>query len=132
MAFSEYPYLDFNNYNLDWIIKNAKDLLARVKALESWEDKHDKEYQELKKILEDIYSGNLSPALINALNRWLDTNGIEYIARIVKNVFFGLTDSGYFIAYIPESWDDIIFNTTGYDINITDVDVAYGHLVLSY
>ena len=132
MAFSEYPYIDYSSYNLDWIIKNAKELLARVKALESWEDKHDKEYQELKKILEDIYNGNLSPALIAALEKWLNKNGIDIIGNLVKAVFFGLTDAGYFIAYIPESWDEITFNTTGYDIFITEPEVAYGHLTLTY
>ena len=128
--FSEYPYIDFSNYNLDWIIKNCKDLLKRVKALETWEDKHNKEYQELKKILEDIYSGNLSPALIKALEKWLDKNGVDIIGRLVKNVFFGLTDSGYFVAYIPESWEDITFNTSNYDI--IEPDIEYGHLILSY
>ena len=52
------------------------------------------------------------------------------IANAVKMVFFGLTDSGYFVAYIPDSWDDIQFRTTGYDYPTTDYN--YGHLVLSY
>ena len=55
----------------------------------------------------------------------------EYIARAIKTVFFGLTDSGYFVAYIPESWSDITFNTTGYDITVPQTS-EYGHLVLSY
>ena len=46
-------------------------------------------------------------------------------------VFFGLTDSGYFVAYIPDGWDEIIFNTTGLDIQL-DLEPEYGHLVLSY
>lgn len=54
----------------------------------------------------------------------------DYIAEVIKMVFFGLTDSGYFIAYIPDGWDEITFNTTGYDIFDTGVD--YGHLTLSY
>ena len=31
---------------------------------------------------------------------------------------------------VPESWDDITFNTTGYDTTVDGYD--YGHLVLSY
>lgn len=127
--FSEYPYIDYSNYNLDWIINNAKEISKRIGALEKWEDKHQKEYDELKAILDDIYSGNLSPALIKALEKWLDDNGEEIITKLIKMVFFGLTDSGYFVAYIPESWDDITFNTTQYDI---ESDVEFGHLVLSY
>lgn len=62
----------------------------------------------------------------------LDSVAIERIIRdyIATSVFFGLTDSGYFVAYIPESWNDIKFNTTGVDININGVE--FGKLVLSY
>lgn len=49
----------------------------------------------------------------------------------MDSVFFGLTDSGYFVAYIPENWNQIVFNTTGYDINIP-IELDYGHLVLSF
>lgn len=52
----------------------------------------------------------------------------KYIATMV---FFGLTDDGYFVAYIPSSWKNITFNTTGLDINL-ELQPEYGHLVLSY
>lgn len=52
----------------------------------------------------------------------------KYIATMV---FFGITDDGYFIAYIPKSWKNITFNTTGLDIFL-DLQPEYGHLVLSY
>ena len=57
--------------------------------------------------------------------KWVD----EYFK--FHGVFFGLTDDGYFVAYIPDGWDDIIFNTTEYDIFISGFS-EYGHLVLSY
>ena len=52
----------------------------------------------------------------------------KYIATMV---FFGITDDGYFVAYIPKSWKNITFNTTGLDIFL-DMQPEYGHLVLSY
>ena len=55
----------------------------------------------------------------------------KYIAEAIRMVFFGLTDSGYFVAYIPENWRDITFNTTEYDILIPEF-TEYGHLTLSY
>lgn len=52
---------------------------------------------------------------------------IEYIEKALKHVYFGLTNSGYFAAYIPENWSDVHFST------IMDYDSAlYGHLVLMY
>lgn len=55
----------------------------------------------------------------------------RYISEAIKMVFFGLTDTGYFVAYIPDSWDDITFNTTEYDITVPCM-TDFGHLVLSY
>lgn len=55
---------------------------------------------------------------------------IQIISNTINNVFFGLTDAGYFVAYIPESWSDIVFNTTGYDYALLP-EYNYGHLVLS-
>lgn len=51
----------------------------------------------------------------------------KYIAR---GVYFGLTDSGYFVAYIPQTWATVRFNTTGKDITLPGRE--YGRLVLSY
>lgn len=52
---------------------------------------------------------------------------LDYVAKAMKHVFFGLTNAGYFAAYIPENWSDLKFST------IMDYDSAlYGHLVLEY
>lgn len=66
--------------------------------------------------------------LLDNINDYMSNWIAEYFA--VKMIWFGLTDDGHFVAYIPDSWDEVIFNTTGYDI-IIDVQPEYGHLVLS-
>lgn len=53
------------------------------------------------------------------------------IQNAIKNVWFGITDAGYFVAYVPESWSDITFRTTGYDYE-TELMPDFGHLVLIY
>lgn len=73
---------------------------------------------ELEQTLKDLQGGNYDKIIE------------EYIAKAIKMVFFGLTDSGYFVAYIPDSWNEITFNTTEYDIFDTGAD--YGHLTLTY
>lgn len=51
----------------------------------------------------------------------------QYISEAIKHVYFGLTNAGYFAAYIPENWSDVQFST------IHDYDSElYGHLVLMY
>ena len=131
MLFSLYPYHNFSDYNLDWCIKIVKELTPRVEQLEEWRSEHENEYEELKQLYDDIMQGNFPQNMIDSLKKWISRNAYDIIGELVKMVFFGLTDSGYFVAYIPESWSDITFKTTEYDINIP-LFGEYGHLVLYY
>lgn len=89
-----------------------------VNILKDLSDSMGAEIGEIKKQIEEIINADYS--FIKGL-----------IADAIKNVWFGLTNAGYFVAYIPESWDDITFRTTGLDITVPLVP-EYGHLVLQY
>ena len=131
MAFNyEFPYTDPNLYNDDWLLNKMKELLVKLDELEEWQKEYQDAYEELKQMIEDIESGTFPPAIREAFERWMSENALDIVGELVKMVFFGITDSGHFVAYIPEGWDDIIFNTTGYDILIAGYD--YGHLTLSF
>lgn len=45
------------------------------------------------------------------LKQWFLDNAWKIYDRIAKQVYFGLTDDGYFCAYVPESWGEIQFDT---------------------
>jgi hypothetical protein len=87
-----------------------KKLQAAVKDLEDWRDNFDQD--EVEKIIK------------------------RYIANMI---YVGISDAGYIIYFIPESWQDIIFNTTGLDITDDELskdpehltNYEYGRLVLS-
>lgn len=129
--FNEYPYTNYNDYNLDWLIKTARNLLDRMDATEKWQEEHQKAYQELKDLYDAVMSGNFPPSIQKAFEKWMRENALDLVGELVKTVFFGLTETGYFVAYIPESWDDIKFGTTGLD-DFPDCFDEYGHLTLSY
>ena len=131
MWFNKYPYIDFTNLNLDWVITEIKRLNELVTVLDEWKAEHEAEYIELKEIVDAIYNGELSPALENSIRTWLQNNAKSIVSSWVKMVFFGLTDTGYFVAYIPDGWEDITFKTTEYDF-YTVLMPDYGHLVLQY
>ena len=131
MFFSEYPYINMADMNLDYLLKHMKSVMDAVNDLDEWRQQHEAEYKQLKTLYDQIMSGNFPPSVKSAFERWMNENALEIVGSMVKNVFFGLTDSGYFVAYIPDSWDDIIFHTTGWDIE-TELMPDYGHLVLSY
>ena len=74
------------------------------------------------------------------VQEWIDSFNYEPLLQtvaqmvqkyITAGVYFGLTEAGYFVAYIPKAWDKINFRTTGYDMDI-DLQPEYGHLVLLY
>lgn len=56
---------------------------------------------------------------------WIDEHMEELLTESIKGVYFGLTLEGYFVAYIPESWDDVLFDT-GMDYSSD----TYGRLIL--
>lgn len=81
----------------------------------------------VKTELEKVKNGDYVSLYIDALAKWIDKNLISLVGRIVKYVFFGLTDDGYFCAYIPESWDFIQWDTI-----IDPNSNLYGHLVMRW
>lgn len=124
---NEYPYTDFHELNLSWIIEKVRKCLERLDSLEHWTAEHQKAYDDIKKLYDDLMAGNFPPSFINALKDYIEKYGVEIIAEKIKAVHFGLTNDGYFCAYIPESWEDIHFDTVS-DYN----DPLYGHLMLLY
>ena len=83
--------------------------------------------QQVQETLQKFINGEYTDKYIDSLASWIDTNLQELVGRIVKYVFFGLTDDGYFIAYIPQNWDFISFDTI-----INPDDPLYGHLLLKW
>lgn len=133
MIFNEYPYQNLQDVNLDFILQKIKDCIAKVENISNYAETHEPEYQALKKMVDDLYNGNYPSEFINTLYEWCNRNVLDIIGELSTHVFFGITDSGYFTAYIPDSWQDIVFNTSDYDIWIEDrPDIDYGHLILSY
>lgn len=63
------------------------------------------------------------------LNNWVVEHMPDIIQTYVKQVFFGLTLDGYFVAYIPQggAWDDVFFDTG----QVYELD-TYGRLMLFY
>ena len=59
--------------------------------------------------------------------QWIADNLAYIYNHTIKQVWFGLTEDGHFIAYIPDSWNDIRFDT-GFDYDLE----TYGRLILRW
>ena len=130
MSFFEFPHTRTYDSDLGWLIKNAKTVDEAIALIKQWIETTQPTIDNIKSLYDEIMAGNLPPAVQAGIKEWMEKNALNLVGDLVKMVFFGITDDGYFIAYIPESWDDIIFSTTGLDITIAGED--YGKLVLSY
>lgn len=102
------------------LLNSTDGIDAKLQELET-------EIQNINKLLNEIADGNYADLYITQLSNWIDKNLQELVAKIVKFVWFELTDDGHFIAYIPNTWDFITFSTIT-DYNNPD----YGKLALSW
>ena len=80
---------------------------------------------ELVKLKEDL----------TTVQNWIDNYDTLYAKEVLEKyianmIYVDISDSGYIIYHIPESWNDIKFYTTGLDITVP-TESEYGHLVLS-
>lgn len=131
MAFFEFPHTRTYDSDLGWLIKNVKGYNDTIEALNQWIAENTPRIEDLEAFKAALEAGILPPGVQHGLEVWMSTHAAEIIAAVIKNVWFGLTNAGYFVAYVPDSWSDITFKTTGLDI-ILDLMPEYGHLVLQY
>lgn len=85
------------------------------------------EIEEIKKEFEDFKTHGFDKYYKDQVEKWIKENLDFVFNSVVSQVFFGLTQDGYFVAYVPDSWDDIIFDT-GWDYSKD----TYGRLILRW
>ena len=129
MSYFEFPHTRTYDNDLGWLIKNVKSAVDAVASLEAWKESAQGTIQDLQDLLDNIAAGNFPKEISDAIKNWIVANFYDIVGDMAKTVWFGLTDAGYFVAYIPESWDEVTFKTTGLDYT-TELQPDYGHLVL--
>ena len=99
--------------NVNGLITLYNELNTRVTALENEVD--------------DIKNGKYVELYLDSIIAWIDANLQQLVSRIVKFVCFGLSQDGYFTAYIPATWAFLSFDTVAtYD------DPDYGKLIIKW
>ena len=126
----DFPHTHMYDSDLRELLRYVETLWKRVNVLDTWKDTHEAEYKELKDLYDAIMTGNFPESMIKSLKEWTIKNTVDIIGAAINMVFFELTDDGYFVAYIPDGWEEIIFGTTGLDTFPVGYD--YGHLTLTY
>lgn len=82
--------------------------------------------EEMQKEFADMWEA-INNGLENTAKDWINTHLEWVFNNIAKQVYFGLNEQGYFVAYIPEGWDDIVFDT-----GMNYGEDTYGRLILRW
>lgn len=116
---NKYPYTDFHELNLAWVI----DLLMKL-------DIKCDDLEEYFNTTTDSMKDQIE-YLTNWVNNYTDSWAKSVIEKyITTSIFVEISDAGFIVYYIPDTWEDVNFKTTGLDLIIPGYD--YGHLVLDY
>ena len=88
---------------------------------------------DLQKAMQELKDGGLLDYYEKQIYDWIQAHMADLLSAGIKQVYFGLTDdtysggAGYFVAYIPDSWSEIVFDTGA----VYGLD-TYGRLILRW
>lgn len=86
-----------------------------------------KDVEDLQNEFEEFKESGFFDYYAEQLEKWIQDNAAFLFTTLAKQVFFGLTMDGHFVAYIPDGWEDITFDT-GAVYGRSD----YGRLILRF
>lgn len=88
---------------------------------------------DLQTAMQELKDGGLLDYYEKQIYAWIQANMADLLSAGIKQVYFGLTDdtysggAGFFVAYIPDSWSEIVFDTGA----VYGLD-TYGRLILRW
>lgn len=130
-GFTDYtPVIPKLYYGVDDVEQRTKDLCAQLHKLACYADALNEhielnadDIETLQGLFDEYISHGFDLYYEQQIEQWITEHATDIISQAVKMVFFGLTQDGHFVAYIPDSWSEIQFGT------IMEGEY-YGHLVL--
>ena len=91
-------YLNKTMQNVNSINENGQSMQAEI--------------EELQRLFEEFKTSGFDDYYAARMEQWIRDNAEKIIKEMmITGLWFGLTSDGYFCAYIPETWDDVTFDT---------------------
>ena len=116
------PFLPIpGKFDLNTFLPGSSDYEILARVVETYNSAVKECYNEVQKLI----NGEYIETYVQALATWIDNNLQVMVSKIVKYVWFEINEDGYFIAWIPDTWDFIDFDT---EMNPDSED--YGKLAL--
>lgn len=102
-------------------------LVCYVDMLGDTENETQEALKELISEFEEFKASGFDDYYAEQVAQWIADNAALLFTLYCKQLYFGLNEQGYFVAYIPDSWDDIVFDTGA----VYGID-TYGRLILRW
>lgn len=90
-------------YEIDKLINYADVLGVNLNAT------HD-DVVKLQELFQQFQDQGLADLYEKLLEQWVNENMERLIAKSLKFVMFGINEDNHFVAYVPESWNEITFD----------------------
>ena len=124
---SEYQFLMSVCSKMNELIASNNNLNNGVQLTQQQLAQLQTEIEQMQQELEKVKNGDYVSLYLDSIIKYIDNNLVEMVSRIVKYIFFGLSMDGRLVAYIPDSWDFIRFDTV-----MNTNSPLFGHLVLQW
>ena len=109
------------------ICKQLAKIIGYADYISNQVNENSTDISELQNLFEQFMESGFDDYYAEQNERWINDNLAYLFETLAKQVYFGINEQGYFTAYIPESWDDIVFDTGAqYGID------TYGRLILRW
>lgn len=109
------------------ICKQLAKIIGYADYISNQVNENSADISELQNLFEQFMESGFDDYYAEQIEQWINENLAYLYETLVKQVFFGLNEQGYFVAYSPDSWDDIVFDT-GMQYGID----TYGRLILRW
>ena len=74
-------------------------------------DVNAQDIQEIRDYVNEFLTSGFDDALAEKIAKWIDDHLQFNFTHTIRQGYYGLTQDGHFVAYIPDSWSDIVFDT---------------------
>lgn len=111
----EIPQLYWDVESQEQRIKNIccelKKLVEYVESMQVFSNETADAVRELQVLFEKFQASGFEDYYETQIKAWIESNLPWLWKTFASQVYFGLTSDGHFVAYVPESWADIQFDT---------------------
>ena len=105
----------------------VENLLSYSNAQTGWITENREKLDELQALFNEWVEHGFDDQYKDLVIKWIDEHLQFIFEHTIKQVYFGLTDDGYFCAYVPDSWSEIEFDT-----GMVYGQFDYGRLILRF